>query len=87
MFGVAQSWHCPIVENVVPTQLMHSVLSSLGPVPAGHAEHVVRSALTTFGASQVTQSCPKPEYVVPVHATQAVRLTFGSSPGAHELQL
>ena len=87
MFGAAQSWHWPVVENVVPTQLIHCVLSSFGPLPAGHAEHVVRSALTTFGGSHVTQSCPKPEYVVPLHATQAVRLTFGASPGAHELQL
>ena len=81
MFGAAQSWHCPIVEYVVPTQLMHCVLSALGPVPAGHAEHVVRSALTTLGASQDTQSCPKLEYVVPAHATQAVRLSFGAWPG------
>ena len=76
-----------MVENVVPTQLMHCVLSWVGPRPAGQAEHVVRSLLTTLGESQDTQSCPKPEYVVPIHATQAVRLTFGSSPGAHELQL
>ena len=54
MFGAAQSWHWPMVEKVVPVQLTHcAVRSPLGPVPAPHAEHVVLSALTTFGASQV----------------------------------
>eukprot|EP01046_Picozoa_sp_COSAG06_P087884 COSAG06_NODE_34345_length_476_cov_0.668435_1_plen_77_part_10 len=72
-----------MVENVVPVQLMHSVLASLGPVPAPHAEHVVRSALTTFGESQLIQSAPNAEYVVPVHGTHAVRSAFGSSPGEH----
>ena len=75
-----------MVENVVPVQLMHSVLSPLGPVPAAHAEHVVLSALTTFDPPQSTHAEPKPECVVPVHATHAVRSAFGSSPGAQEVQ-
>ena len=41
MFGVAQSWHWPMVENVVPVQLMHWDLLLLGPVPAEQAEHVL----------------------------------------------
>ena len=86
MFGVAQSWHCPIVENVVPTQLMHCVLSSLGPVPAGHAEHVVRSALTTFGSLHSVHSIPKPEYVVPAHASQVERFALGALPAKHASQ-
>ena len=61
MFGSAQSWHKPVVEKVVPTQLIHSVLSSLGPVPAVHAEHVVLAVLTTFGASHAVHSTPKLE--------------------------
>jgi hypothetical protein len=81
MFGAAQSWHCPMVEKVAPLQLMHSVLSSFGPVPAPQGEQVVLSLLTTLGAAQSAHSMPKPEDVVPVHDTQAVRFTFGSSPG------
>ena len=87
MLGAAQSWHWPMVENVVPVQLMHSVLASFGPVPAAQAEHAVCSALTTFGISQLTQSAPNDEYVVPVHGTHAVRSALGSSPGEHAEQL
>jgi hypothetical protein len=71
MFGAAQSWHCPMVEKVAPLQLMHSVLSSFGPVPAPQAEQVVLSSLTMLGAAHSAHSMPKPEYVVPVHDTQA----------------
>jgi hypothetical protein len=81
MFGATQSWHWPIVEYVVPRQLTHSVRLPLGPVPAAHAEHVVRSALTTFGISQSTQSAPKAEKVVPLHAAHSVRSAFGWEPG------
>ena len=61
MLGAAQSWHWPMLENVVPVQLMHSVLASFGPVPAPHAEHVVRSLFTTFGVSHAVHSTPKLE--------------------------
>jgi hypothetical protein len=50
-----------MVEKVVPVQLIHSVLSSLGPVPAAHEEQVVLSVLTTFGEPQSMHSTPKLE--------------------------
>ena len=37
MLGATHSWHLPIVEKVVPIQLMHCVRSAFGPVPAAHA--------------------------------------------------
>ena len=86
MFGSAQSWHWPMVEYVVPVHVMQSVRSALGPLPAGQAEHVVLSLLTTLGLLQSAHTSPKLEYVVPMHPTQAVRSAFGSSPGAHFVQ-
>ena len=80
MFGAAQSWHWPVVENVVFTQLMHSVLSALGPVPAPHAEQVVRSLLTTFGALHSTHSMPNVEYSIPLHASHVERSSDGALP-------
>ena len=39
----------------------HRALLWLGPEPALQAEQLVRSLLTTFGASHDTQSAPNPE--------------------------
>ena len=72
----------PNVEYRAPTQSMHPVASKFGPVPAPQAEHVVRFAFTTFGASHDAQACPNAENVVPVHETHDVRSVFGASPGA-----
>ena len=91
MFGAAQSWHWPVVENVVFTQLMHSVLSALGPVPAPHAEQVVRSLLTTFGALHSTHSMPNVEYSMVValptaHCVQSLWSAFDCLPGGQTSQ-
>ena len=70
----------------MPVQLMHSVLSSLGPVPAAQAEHVVFSALTTFGALQSMHSIPKVEYVVPSQCSHSERSAEGTLPAIHASQ-
>ena len=85
-FGTEQFSHCPRVENVVPTQLLQTVLSPLGPLPAGQAEHVVRSPLTTRGALHSEHSVPKTENVAPVHDSHLERSADGALPAGHASQ-
>ena len=76
-----------MVEKFAPVQLTHCVLSPLGPVPAAQAEHVVRSELTTDGGEHPVHWTPNADEVVPAHGTHNVLTAFGSSPGAHFVQL
>ena len=46
----------------------------------------MRSALTTFGISQLTQSAPKLEYVAPSHCSHIERSAEGALPGTHASQ-
>ena len=66
----------------MPVQGTQSVLSLLGPVPAPHAEQVVRSLLTTFGALHSVHSMPNIEYMAPLQVSQLERSVVGALPAA-----
>ena len=66
----------------MPVQSTQSVLSLLGPVPAPHAEQVVRSLLTTFGALHSVHSIPNIEYMAPLQVSQLERSVVGALPAA-----
>ena len=65
----------------------HPVRSLFGPVPAGQAEHNVRSAFTTLGNTHSEHSTPNIEKVIPSQATQAERSVAGSVPAGQPTQL
>ena len=71
---------------MVPLHGMHSVRSAFGPVPAGHAEQVVRSVLTTRGERQVVHSIPNGEKCTASHIWHSDLSGNGAEPGMQDSQ-
>ena len=78
-FGRAHEAQKPSAEKCPGSHTMHSVPSSLGPLPAAH---VVHSVLSGLGAAHVSHSVPRGLYVPGPQPSQPVWGTFGCWPGA-----
>ena len=89
-FGVAHSWHWPVMLYSTPVHSTHAVLFGLGPSPALHVMHPVAPSPSVFVTCPrghgSHEGAPAPANVPTGHSVHSVSASARVLPAAHGTQ-